>query len=587
MNFELSFVFLLTLIALVLFVTERMRVDLVALLTMAALLPTGIITPAEGLSGFSNEATVTIAAMFVLSRALHRTGALKHIATHLGRLYAYNERLATATMMIGVAAMSAFINNVAVVAIMLPVLLGVCRANNLSPSRVMMPLSFAAIFGGTCTLVGTSTNILISGLLTDLNQARIGMFETTVVGLAFLVVGTVYMLTIGRALLPQRDNPDYQRPGSETQPYLTELQFGSEHPDIGKPASLFVAGSEARLLAMIRKEVPLELDEDPLLRADDILRISAPAAVMRDLLDTPGITSLADPQPEPDDQPPMELLEVVIAPDASVVGRTLGESRFARYHPARVLALRRAADTVVEHLLDVPIQGGDVLLIQALPSQIPLLQESPDFIVVSEIGLWEFKHIYTLPVLAALIAVVSLAAFGVAPIVTLASAAAVLVVLLGVISIEEAYEAIDWQVIFLLGGLIPLGIALQKTGGVALLSNATLSLFGDFGPWVLLGAFYLITTVMTAIISNQATAVLITPVAVSAALSLGVDPRPFIFAIVYGASASFASPVGYHTNVMIYSAGGYRYMDFVRVGVPLSLLFLIIALVLIPWYWPL
>src|SRR5690554_4843096 len=191
MNFELSFVFLLTLIALVLFVTERMRVDLVALLTMAALLPTGIITPAEGLSGFSNEATATIAAMFVLSRALHRTGSLKHIASHLGRLYAYNQRLASAAMMLGVAAMSAFINNVAVVAIMLPVLLGVCRANELSPSKVMMPLSFAAIFGGTCTLVGTSTNILISGLLRDLDQPTIGMFEMTLVGLVFLVLGTV------------------------------------------------------------------------------------------------------------------------------------------------------------------------------------------------------------------------------------------------------------------------------------------------------------------------------------------------------------------------------------------------------------
>src|SRR5690554_3285463 len=328
---------------------------------------------------------------------------------------------------------------------------------------------------------------------------------------------------------------------------------------------------------MIREDQPLTSPDNIALKAGDILRISAPATVVRDLLDTPGVTSLADPQPEPDDHPPMELVEVVIAPDAAVVGRSLGESGFARYHPARVLALRRSADTVVDQLLDVPIQGGDVLLIQALPGQVPILQDSPDFIVVSEIGLWEFKHGFTMPVIAALLAVVLLAAFGVAPIVTLASAAAVLVVLLGVISIEEAYDAIDWQVIFLLGGLIPLGIALEKTGGVTLLANTTIALVGDSGPWVLLATFYLITMTMTAVISNQATAVLITPVAVSTAIALGVDPRPFIFAIVFGASASFASPVGYHTNVMVYSAGGYRYMDFVRVRVFLSLIFLVAA----------
>lgn len=587
MSFELSFVFLLTLVALVLFVTERMRVDLVALLTMAALLPTGILTPAEGLSGFSNEATVTIAAMFVLSRALHRTGSLKHIATHLGRLYAYDPRLATAAMMLGVAAMSAFINNVAVVAIMLPVLLGVSRANGINPSKIMMPLSFAAIFGGTCTLVGTSTNILISGLLTDLNQPAINMFEMTLVGLLFLIAGTGYMLTVGGAILPDRDNPDYRRDDSETQPYLTELRFSADYPDIGKAPHIILGGTEATLLAMIRDDQVLDAPDERPLQPGDILRISAPATVVRDLLDTPGVTSLADPQPEPKDHQPMELIEVVIAPDAAVVGRSLGESGFARYHPARVLALRRSADTVVDQLLDVPIQGGDVLLIQAMPGQIPILQDSPDFIVVSEIGLWEFKHAFTLPVIAALLAVILLAAFGVAPIVTLASAAAVLVVLIGVISIEEAYEAIDWQVIFLLGGLIPLGIALEKTGGVTMLANATLALVGDFGPRVILTSFFLITMAMTAIISNQATAVLITPVAVSAAISLGVDPRPFVFAIVFGASASFASPVGYHTNVMVYSAGGYRYMDFVRVGIPLSLLFLIVAAFVIPWYWPL
>ncbi len=588
MTLELGIVLGVTLMALVLFVTELLRVDVVAMLVLIILLLTGILTPAEGLAGFSNEATITIAAMFVLSEGLRRTGGLSRLTRLLGRIFEQNHILAIFLLMLGAATVSAFINNVAVVAIMLPVMLGLCRDMGMSPTRILIPLSFAAMFGGTCTLIGTSANLVVSGLLIDHDMEPIGMFEMTPVGLLFVVAGIAYLLTLGRRLLPARGDGHSFGDTYERGEFRADLRVLPGHRSLGKVASeFFQPGETAKILGVHRDSTLLSGDLDNLeLQSNDVLRLSASVRTIQRLRTDDKLMMLPlEETSDATDVDGLNLFEVVVSPESPMVGKTLSDAGFERHHPAVVIALRRAGKVVVENLLDVPIQGGDVLLMQAPRKELRRLQKNDDFIVISELGLPDFKEKLLIPVIFMLGAVVAFSALGWAPIVILALAAAVVLILMRVLRPDHAYEAIDWEVIFLLGGFIPLGVALEKTGAIDLISEAIVGWFGQFGPLAMLAGIYFVTNFMSDVISNNATAVLLVPVAIGTAAAMGVDPRPFVIAVAFASSASFASPVGYHTNVMIYTAGDYRYTDFIKVGVPLNLFFLVVAVIFIPMIW--
>lgn len=590
MTLELAIVLAVVVISLVLFITDALRVDIVAMLVLIALLLTGIISPAEGLQGFSNEATITIGAMFVLSEGLRRTGALNTLAKKLGLLFLYHYRLGLLVMMIGAAVVSAFINNVAVVAIMLPVMVGICHRIGLSPSRVLIPLSFAAMFGGACTLIGTSSNLLVSSLIAERGMEPIGMFEMTPVGLVLLAVGIIYLTTVSNKLLPDRDGTSSLEEKYELGEFRANVKLLPGDRALGEPASQFFSRDQTAQVLRIYRNGKTESDSpnDVILKAGDVLRISGSARAIhsleknRDLIVLPLDEMLPAPRsPELDE---LELFEVVITPDSSLVNRTLRQSDFKRYHPATIIAVWRSGQ-LVDDLMDITLHGGDILLLQAPRDCLERMQKHDDFLVISEIGLPPFKRHLIFPVIAILISVVAVAAIGWAPIVILAIAAAVLLVLIGALNTRDAYEAIDWQVIFFLGGFIPLGAALDKTGGIELIAGGLVGWLGGYGPFVMLGAFYFVTNILSDSISNQATAVLLTPVAATTAIAMGADPRPFVIAVAFAASDSFASPVGYHTNVMIYSAGNYRYLDFVKIGFPLNILFLIFAVIFIPLLW--
>ncbi len=591
--FELGIVLAVTVLALVLFITDLVRVDLVAMLVLAILLVMGILTPAEGLAGFSNDATVTIGAMFVLSEGLRQTGALDHLTLWLGRLFHHHYYRALLTLMIGTAVVSAFINNVAVVAVMLPVVVTLCRNLSISPTRVLIPLSFAAMFGGTCTLIGTSANLLVSSLIDDHGMEPIGMFELTPVGIAFVFVGLIYLITVGQRLLPDRPGAEDLEATYELGEFRADVEVLAGHGDVGERASEFFEPEDnAQILGVLRNGVLLAGSLEELrLESHDVLRISASARMVRRLEETEELELLPldiSPGERPDEQRDRaELFEVVVTPDSSFVGNTLRETGFERHHPAMVIALRRQGEVVVENLMDVRLRGGDILLLEAPRQELRRLRDSGDFIVVSEVGLPNFKEHLLVPVLVILAAVVGIAAMGWMPIVNLAIAAMVTLVVIRAVTVEQAYEAIDWQVIFLLVGFIPLGTALEKTGGIEFITHALVGSLGQYGPLAMLAGFYFTTNFMSDVISNNATAVLMTPLAMTTAISMGADPRPFVMAIAFASSASFASPVGYHTNVMIYSAGNYRYLDFVKVGVPINLLFLVTAVIIIPLVWPL
>ncbi len=589
MTVELAIVLAVTLGALILFITEVIRVDLVSMLALAILLLSGIITPAEGISGFGNEATVTIAAMFVLSEGLHQTGALEHMTRWLGNLFRFHFRLALLVMMIGIAITSAFINNVAVVAIMLPVVLGLCRTLQISATKILIPLSFAAMFGGTTTLIGTSANLVVNGLIIEQGLAPIAMFEMTRLGLIFSAAGIAYLLLFAPSQLPDRSDPDHFPPRREDIEYQTELRLTPDHPRLGDPISSLFDDDSIEILALLRGGHLFTGSIDALsLAPGDRLRVCASAAMIRRIEATSGLHLLAlhdgESQSSRDPSEP-ELFEIILTPEATTPINPLTTRDFSSHHPGTVLAIRRAGHLIFDNLIDAPLRGGDILLMEATRSELRELRQLTGVIVLSEVALPRFKEHLLIPVLLLLAAVVFFAAIGLAPIVTLAVAAAVALVLLDSLDIDDAYRAIDWQVIFLLGGFIPLGIALENTGAIALLAGFLVSSLGDHGPLIMLAGFYLTTNFMSDLISNNATAVLMTPLAITTASVLGVDPRPFVIAVAFAASASFASPVGYHTNVMIYAAGNYRYTDFIKIGVPLNLLFLLIAVLVIPQIW--
>jgi di/tricarboxylate transporter len=591
MSWELIVVLALTALAVILFVTEALRVDLVALLIMSLLMATGILTPSEGLAGFSNSATVTIAAMFVLSEGLRQTGLVRVLGAKLSELFKKSYKRAMAAMMGGVGALSAFINNTGVVAIFLPIMTGASRDARISATKVLMPMSFAAMFAGVCTLIGTSTNILVSAIVEDHGMAPIGMFEMAPLGLVFFGVGIAYMLTIGDWLMPAREKPEELTESFEMSPYLTEIVIG-EHSTSAYRAcgnADLCESQDVDILEVFRQGEALgHPDSDLILRPGDVLRIRGSAEAIRELDKDPTI----EIRPEADfsdaqlEEVESELLEAVVAPDSIIDGKSLNEMDFQQQFTAHVLAIRREGELLHDNLLDERLEAGDVLLLQTPSDKIAQLQRHPAFLVVSELGLPEYRREMLIPALLIVAAVVSTAAFDIFPIVTSAVAGAVLLVLLRVVSIQQAYESINWQVIFLLAGILSLGIALEKTGGVDIIADFITGTIGAYGPRAMLAGFYVTTALLTSIMSNQATAILLAPVALDAADTMGFDARPFALAIAFAASSSFITPIGYQTNTLVYGAGQYKFVDFIKVGTPLTVIFAVIAIVLLPMFWP-
>ncbi|MFP4598132.1 MAG: SLC13 family permease [Persicimonas sp.] len=582
----------LTVLAVVLFVSEKLRVDLVALLVLAALLLTGIVTPEQGFSGFSNSATVTIAAMFVLSEGLRQTGLVRILGNILSSLYKRTYRRAMTAMMGGVGLLSAFINNTGVVAIFLPIMTNASRGGGISPTKVLMPLSFAAMFAGVCTLIGTSTNILVSSIMTDHGMSPIGMFEMAPLGLLFFGVGIVYMLTIGEWLMPDRGAEAPLTETFEVQPYLTEIELGPDASSAHKPcAEAELGGSEdVDILEVFRDGVSLgHPHEGLILEPQDVLRVRGSAEAIHLLEADESIrvrpdVELSDTELESVES---ELIEAVVAPNSSIDGKSLHEIDFPHRFTAHVLAIRREGEILHDHLLDEQLQHGDVLLLQTPSDKVAQLQRHPAFLVVSEIGLPSYRRALMIPTILVIAAVVITAAMNIFTISVSAVAGAVLLVLVGVVSLKEAYESINWQVIFLLAGILPLGVALEQTGGIELIADFIFKGLGDYGGVATLAGFYVVTTLLTSVMSNQATAILLTPVALDAAGSLGLDARPFVLAIAFAASSSFITPIGYQTNTLVYGAGQYKFVDFIKVGTPLTIILAIIAVIFLPIFWPL
>lgn len=586
---QIALVLLIMVAAVVLFVSERFSIDLVALMVLGALVLTGLVTPDEGISGFSNQATVTVAAMFILSAGLQKNGGLTMVA---GLLFKYGRNQFSAILLIGslVALVSAFINNTAAVAVFLPLVITLSQKNKIPASRMLIPLSYASQFGGVCTLIGTSTNLLVSSIAVQNGLAPFSMFEFSRLGLVMVLAGTVYLLFPGRWLLPdrgQRELVDTFGLGE----YIAELQVMHNCSMIGKTIleSRLGRDHDVTVIKLIHDKkrswwAPLR---QPLAEGDVLLVRGRLADIMA-LKNSSGLElhpefKLGDATFKQEGQ---RLLQVLIPPASHLTGQTLKDIGFRNRYQGLVLAVQRRGRPIREKISELALNIADILLVQTNRDGAENLRRDDNFLVLDEVDYDNRAGGKTALVLGIIGLVIALPALNIMPILVSAILGCLAMVLTNCLNLEDAYEAIDWKIIFLLAGILPLGIAMTKSGAAALLAEKTIQMAAGAGPVAVLAAFYFLTAVITAVMSNNASAVLLAPIAISTAAALGVDAKPFLMAITFAASTSFATPIGYQTNAMIYNAGGYRYTDFIRVGLPLNLVFWIIAVILIPRFWP-
>ena len=590
MTWEIAFVLGLTVCAVVLFVTEKFSTDIVAILVMIVLLVFRVLTPAEGLAGFANTATVTVGAMFVLSAGMFRSGAVNFVGKALGRLARHSSRLMLFVLMVGVGVLSSFLNNTAAVAILIPVVIVVARRAKTSPSKLLMPLSYASMFGGMCTVLGTSTNILASSIAEQAGLGAFSMFEFTKLGIIFFAVGVAYMMTLGRRLVPDHRGQGDLTTSFGLGDYLTDLVLQTESRSVGHSLASAPLVKELNIdvLQILRGEDTLRPTPETILREGDVLRIQGDLRTINELKGRAGVTFGMSMkwQDEHLQSTDTRLVEAVVGPSSPLAGKSLTESRLRENYGASVLAIRQHGTLRQGQFENITLMPGDALLIDVPNDQIEHLTQQRVFLVVSRAGIPRFDWRKASKAVAIVIAVVVVAATGLLPIVAAAATGALMMVLSGCVSTEEAYGAIEWNVLFLLAGMLSLGAAMEKTGASTMLADGMIDSVGGLGPLALLAAFFGATMLLTEVMSNNATVALLLPIAITTAQAIDVDPRAFMFAVVFAASSSFMTPVGYQTNTMIYGPGQYRFKDFARVGAPLNLIFWALGTLLIPWFWP-
>jgi di/tricarboxylate transporter len=600
---EMAVVFGLVAVTLVLFVTEALPLDVTAVLVMVTLMvlePWTQISVEQGLSGFSNPATITVLAMLILSNGVSQTGVVQIIGRWMSDYAGTNKRRQLASTIVATGPVSGFINNTPVVAILVPVITDLAHKGGTSPSKLLLPLSYASMLGGMLTLIGTSTNILASQTAERIGADRgveslhaFSMFEFTHLGVIVLVVGAAYLMTIGYRLLPERvpAEGDYLAE-YEMQDYLSEVVVQASSPIVGKTVSeaIDVQRFDADVLQLVRGgERFIEPIGQKGIQPGDVLTIRTDRETLNQIaaVDDLQLTGApeTDPEMEPAAEPDQTLVELVIQSGSSLVGETLQSTSFRDRYDANVLAYRSRGETIHERMDERRLRVGDTLLIQAPKDSLDRLSQNQDFILAHEPDQPDYRTEKIPFAVATIVGVVGAASLLPVHIVVAALAGVVAMVATGVLRPTELYESVDWNVILLLAGVIPLGIALEQTGGADLL-GALVASTGAYLPAIgVLWVFYVFTSLITGVISNNASVVLMIPVAVEASLAIGANPFAFVLAVTFAASTAFMTPVGYQTNLFVYGPGGYTFGDYVRVGMPLQLLLSFVTVAGIALFW--
>ena len=595
MTFEIVFVLALIVLAFILFVSEKFSLDVTALFILTILFAGGFLTVEEAISGFSNPAVITIALLFILSQGLQKTRILEYLIVRINKLVSQSKNLGLGVYLLTIAFASALMNNTAIVAVFMPVTIRLAHQYHMSPSKLLIPLSYAAIMGGTLTLVGTSTNLIVNAVYIENGGTPLGMFEFAKYGWITLLVGLIYVLWIAPKILPSRTVTSSLTQSYHMAGYLTEMKISEDSPLVGSTC-------QERNVNQSYDVIVLDIQRDgrliaynvgrQTLRVGDILFVKGSLESFLRMKEVEKVTLLTDEkltqsELEQDDN---ILVECMVTDQSDVIGKTLREANFRKRFGAFILAIRREGLIIRKKIAHVVLHTYDTLLIYGGKRQISELEKSGKFILLGEMQADLVKVRFWWISIVSIVLTVFLAAIGVLPILKGALISAVILMMFRVISPNEAYESIHWQVIVLIAALIPLGIVIQSSGTATYIANMIMqyvdTLSPSIQPYVLFALVYFVTMVMTEVSSNTATAIIMTPIVIAITADMQFDPRPFIFGVCFAASASFSTPVGYQTNLMVYGPGGYRFSDYMKTGIPLALTFWILAILIIPTIWP-
>jgi di/tricarboxylate transporter len=581
-------------LALIAFVAEWLPVDITALIVAVSLVVLGLVTPDEGISGFGNSATITVMAMFILSAGITRTGVIQIVRDWLMKWGGKNPTQQILVMGAIVGPITAFINNTAVVAIFLPIIEEWCKQRKISVSKLLIPLSYVTVLGGMITLIGTSTNILASGVSKQLGYGEFGLFQFTVLGSITFLIGLIYLAVFAPRLLPERKPVSSKTLGQDynLKDYVSEIILTPRSSLIGQ--TLRKSGIQRKfdldVLEIIHNDnhFPQPL-ADKTLSVGDILLVRGSREDLLKIKDERGVDILADvkfnQQSLEDELSTGEekVAEILILSNSRLIGSTLKDLRFRQRYNATVLAIRRGEELIRDRLGKVSLRFGDLLLVQGPKESFIGLQTTRELLVLEERNLENLRQDKAWIALAIILGVIIVAAFDWLPILVSSLIGVLLMIITGCLKPGEIYGAVRWDIIFLLAGLIPLGIAMDNSGTTEWLAKGLVAVGGNLSGFWILMFFYLATSFLTEILSNNAAVVLMIPVAVEVAKTLSLNPIAFMFAVTFAASNSYLTPIGYQTNTMVYGPGGYKFLDFTRVGLPLNLILTIITPLLITW----
>tara|TARA_B110000093_G_C12957999_1_gene405786 strand:+ start:837 stop:2654 length:1818 start_codon:yes stop_codon:yes gene_type:complete len=603
MTWEILFVFALLIFAITSFIWERIPADLTAITVFGVLIFVSMISKSAELptlenllSVFGNSAPLTIAAMFIVSGCLERTGAIELITGYLRRMVKLPYRSFIFIMVIGVAAVSAFINNTPVVIVLMPVVLTLSREMGIASSKLLIPLSYASIFGGTCTLLGTSTNLLASGILVESGHAPIGMFELAAVGLPILAFGSLYLVLFGDKLLPHRETLTSILSDEERKEFMTEafVRAGSELKGQTALESGMLKGRGIRLLEIVRHGVATTGDpRKTKLQVGDRLVLACRPSGVAEAHSIKGIALHSEISAGLETIATDEgaLVEGVVGPHATILGKTLGEINFRQRFRIVVVAVHRKGHNQRDRLDSLRLQPGDTLLMMGSTKAINSLSSSDEIILLDRPRVPARSIRAKMPIAIGItIAIVTLATLNIVPIVAAVALGVAILMLTGCMKSKDAYSSVEWSLLMIIFGMLALGQAMDSTGASLLIAENMIGVVQNFAPEhlqsvMMLAFVYIITSTFTEFLSNNAAIALMVPITLGIATTLGIDPRPLVVGACIAASASFATPIGYQTNTYVYGVGGYKFFDFTKVGLPLNIICFTVTVFVVPMFW--